>query len=134
MIEWRLGHFHFPLSLFVGYFIKLCCWQITGDLNVASNALLQVTMRLKANIFEMEGALPALPPALPYPPASVDMSDSSRFGNRDNKSRGRGYSTYSDGYGSTDLPPSGSYGASQVITAVHLLCFIYLFLSAIIVG
>ncbi|KAF7125068.1 hypothetical protein RHSIM_Rhsim12G0064700 [Rhododendron simsii] len=85
--------------------------QITGDLNVASNALLQVTMRLKANIFEMEGALPALPPALPYPPASVDMSDSSRYGNRDNKSRGRGYSTYSDGYGSTDLPPSGSYGS-----------------------
>lgn len=84
--------------------------QITGDLNVASNALLQVTMRLKANIFEMEGALAAFPPGLPYPSASLDMSDGSRYGNRDNKSRGRGYSTYSDGYGSTDLPPSGSYG------------------------
>lgn len=76
----------------------------------------------------MEGALAALPPALPYPPASVDMSDGSRYGNRDNKSRGRGYSTYSDGYGSPDLPPTGSYGsygASQVITAVHLLCFCF---------
>ncbi|KAI7981094.1 KH domain-containing protein [Camellia lanceoleosa] len=87
--------------------------QITGDLNVASNALLQVTMRLKANIFEMEGALGALPPSLPYLPMSMDMSDGSKY--RD-KPRGRGYSSYSDGYGSSDLHPSdsyGSYGGSQ---------------------
>ncbi|KAF5945370.1 hypothetical protein HYC85_015598 [Camellia sinensis] len=87
--------------------------QITGDLNVASNALLQVTLRLKANIFEMEGALGALPPSLPYLPMSMDMSDGSKY--RD-KPRGRGYSSYSDGYGSSDLHPSdsyGSYGGSQ---------------------
>ncbi|CAK9136319.1 unnamed protein product [Ilex paraguariensis] len=91
--------------------------QITGDLNVASNALLQVTMRLRANSFDMEGALAALPPALPYVPMSVDMSDGSRYGNHDNKSRGRGYSSYSGGYDSSDMPPSDSYdshGGSQM--------------------
>ncbi|KAA8532964.1 hypothetical protein F0562_032919 [Nyssa sinensis] len=88
--------------------------QITGDLNVVSNALVQVTMRLKANIFEMEGALATLPPAIPYLPMSVDVSDGSRYGNRDSKSRGHGYSTHSDGYGSSDLRDnSGSYGGLQ---------------------
>ncbi|XP_057486104.1 KH domain-containing protein At4g18375-like [Actinidia eriantha] len=90
--------------------------QITGDINVTSNALLQVTMRLKANVFEMEGALAAMPQAVPYLPVSIDTSDGPKYGNRDNKSRGRGYSTYSDGYDSPDLPPSdsyGSYGGSQ---------------------
>ncbi|XP_052184212.1 KH domain-containing protein At4g18375-like [Diospyros lotus] len=88
--------------------------QITGDLNVASNALLQVIMRLKANVFEMEGALAALPPALPYLPVPIDMSNGSKYGNRDNKSRGRGYAAYSDGYGTNDLSLSDSYGGLQV--------------------
>ncbi|XP_059655832.1 RNA-binding KH domain-containing protein RCF3-like [Cornus florida] len=89
--------------------------QITGDLNVASNALVQVTMRLKANLFEMEGALATLPP-VPYLPMSVDMADGSKYGNRDSKSRGRGYSTHSDEYDSSDMRLSdryGSYGGSQ---------------------
>ncbi|KAK3027328.1 hypothetical protein RJ639_040420, partial [Escallonia herrerae] len=92
--------------------------QITGDLNVAGSALLQVTMRLRANIFEMEGVLSAMPPAVPYVPMSVDMPDNSRYGNRDNQSRGRGYSSSSGRYDSTELPPSDSYGSysgSQVI-------------------
>jgi len=73
----------------------------------------------------MEGALGALPPSLPYLPMSMDMSDGSKY--RD-KPRGRGYSSYSDGYGSSDLHPSdsyGSYGGSQVILAVHLFSICY---------
>ncbi|KAJ9709338.1 hypothetical protein PVL29_001013 [Vitis rotundifolia] len=89
--------------------------QITGELNVASNALLQVTLRLKANLFEREGAIAALPPTLPYLPMS-DMSDGSKYGSRDSQPRERGFSSYSGGYGSSDLAPSdryGSYGGSQ---------------------
>lgn len=91
--------------------------QITGDLSVASNALLQVTTRLRANLFEMEGALAALPPAVPYIPMSMDVPDASRYGNRDSKSRGRGgYASYSGRYDSNELPPTDSYGSygSQV--------------------
>nr|XP_043630629.1 KH domain-containing protein HEN4 [Erigeron canadensis] len=40
--------------------------QITGDVKVASSALLQVAMRLRAYAFEMEGAVVTLPPADPY--------------------------------------------------------------------
>ncbi|KAF8390149.1 hypothetical protein HHK36_024671 [Tetracentron sinense] len=91
--------------------------MITGDLEVAKNALVQVTTRLKANFFEREGALSAFPPALSYLPISADVSDSSKYGSRDSKSHGRGYSSYSGGYGgSSDLPPNdsyGSYGGSQ---------------------
>lgn len=85
--------------------------QITGDPTVASIALEQVSLRLKANIFEREGALGSFPPSLPYRPTSVDTSDASRYGSRDNQSRGRGYSSYSAGYGSSDLPQSDNYGS-----------------------
>lgn len=87
--------------------------QITGDLDVATNALLQVTMRLRSNTFEMEGAL--LAPAVPYLPMPVEMSDSPRYESRDSKSRGRGYSS-SSRYESNDYPLNdgyGSYGGSQ---------------------
>lgn len=90
--------------------------QITGDQNVASSALLQITMRLRANTFEMEGATVSLPHAVPYLPMAADISEGSKYGNRENKSRGRGYS--SSRYDSSDYPPSdgyGSYGSSQVI-------------------
>ncbi|XP_043724085.1 KH domain-containing protein HEN4-like isoform X2 [Telopea speciosissima] len=90
--------------------------QITGDLDVARNTLIQVTTRLKANFFEKEGALSAFPPALPYVPMSADISDGSKYGSRDTKSHGRGLS-YSSGYGgSSDMLASdsyGSYGGSQ---------------------
>ncbi|KAK9277682.1 hypothetical protein L1049_007229 [Liquidambar formosana] len=86
--------------------------QITGDLSVASNALLQVTLRLKANIFERDVALAAFPPSLPYRPTSIDTSDGSKYGSKDSQSRRRGYSSYSSGYGSvSDLPQSDSYGS-----------------------
>lgn len=90
--------------------------QISGDLDVARNALIQVTTRLKANFFEREGALPLVAP-VPYAPVTADYSDGSKYGGRDNKAHSRGYSSYGGGYGgATDVLPSesyGSYGSSQ---------------------
>ncbi|KAH0671963.1 KH domain-containing protein At4g18375 [Solanum tuberosum] len=88
--------------------------QITGDANVAANALLQVLMRLRANTFEMEGSFPAFSPGLSYVPMSASMPDGSRYGNRDNRSRRHGYSSYSGGHDYNDLSPSDNYGGSQV--------------------
>ncbi|KAJ4961385.1 hypothetical protein NE237_021295 [Protea cynaroides] len=82
--------------------------QITGDLDVARNAIIQVTTWLKANFFEKEGALSAFPPALSYVPLSADISDGSKYGSRDTKSHGRGFS-YSIGYGGSS--GAGTYGA-----------------------
>ncbi|KAL5722872.1 hypothetical protein ACHQM5_006334 [Ranunculus cassubicifolius] len=91
--------------------------QISGDQEVAQNALVQVCTRLKANFFEREGAVPsyAPPPPVPYYPMSLDVSDGSKYGGRDSKSHSRDYSSYSGGYGSSrDLLPSDNYyGGSQ---------------------
>ena len=84
--------------------------QITGGLDVASNALSQVMVRLRANIFEREGAAAAFLPVLPYIPMSLDMSDGSKYGNKDGQPRNRGYSSYTGGYSSGDLSASNSYG------------------------
>eukprot|EP00262_Sarcandra_glabra_P005172 TRINITY_DN164_c2_g1_i1.p1 TRINITY_DN164_c2_g1~~TRINITY_DN164_c2_g1_i1.p1 ORF type:complete len:532 (+),score=98.22 TRINITY_DN164_c2_g1_i1:119-1714(+) len=88
--------------------------QISGEIDVARSALVQVTMRLKANFFEREGALSAFPSAPVYLPMSGDVSDGSKYGGRDNKARGRGYSS---GYGAsnevTHSDSYGSYGGSQ---------------------
>ncbi|KAK6129233.1 hypothetical protein DH2020_037063 [Rehmannia glutinosa] len=84
--------------------------QISGDLDIAKDALIQVTSRLRANLFEKEGAVSAFLPVLPYLPMSADVSDSLKYESRDTKIRGRGYS-YSGGYGgSSDLPPVDAYG------------------------
>ncbi|XP_072990493.1 RNA-binding KH domain-containing protein RCF3 isoform X2 [Typha latifolia] len=90
--------------------------QITGDLDLARNALVQVTTRLKANFFERESALSAFPPSVPYHPLPSNASDGSKYSSRDSKVHGRGYS-YSSGYGVSGdvLPPEnyGSYSGSQ---------------------
>ncbi|CAL9105253.1 unnamed protein product [Musa textilis] len=90
--------------------------QISGDLDTARNALVQVTTRLKANFFERENALSSVPASIPYHPLPNDASEGSRYGSRDAKAHGRGFS-YSGGYGSSsDLVTSdtyGSYGGSQ---------------------
>ncbi|KAK1312990.1 KH domain-containing protein [Acorus calamus] len=83
--------------------------QISGDLEVTRNALLQVTTRLKANFFEREGALPAFAPPVPYLPMSTDVSEGSKYGGRE-RSHGRGYSSYSGGYGASSDVPSPDYG------------------------
>ncbi|KAK9107545.1 hypothetical protein Syun_023556 [Stephania yunnanensis] len=91
--------------------------QISGDIEVARNALVTVTTRLKANFFDREGALSAFPSAISYFPVAPEVSDGSKYGARDSKSHGRSYSSYSGGYGSpVDLAPAdgyGGYGSSQ---------------------
>ncbi|KAM0936186.1 putative K domain-containing protein [Dioscorea sansibarensis] len=82
--------------------------QISGDLELAKNALVQITTRLKANFFEREGALSAFPPSAPYHLMASD--DGTKYGGRDSKAHSRGYSSYSGGYGSSGDLPSESYG------------------------
>ncbi|KAG6398337.1 hypothetical protein SASPL_139795 [Salvia splendens] len=84
--------------------------QVSGDLDVAKDALIQVTSRLRANLFEKEGAVSTFLPVLPYLPMSADGPDSYKYESRDSKSRGRGGYSYSGGYGAADLPPVDTYG------------------------
>ncbi|KAI4346616.1 hypothetical protein L6164_007498 [Bauhinia variegata] len=91
--------------------------QISGDLDVAKEALVQVLTRLRANLFDREGAVSTILPVLPYLPVSADGSDGLSYDGRDSKRHGRGHS-YSSGYGgSSDLAAGesyGSYGSSQL--------------------
>ncbi|OMO79326.1 hypothetical protein CCACVL1_13754 [Corchorus capsularis] len=90
--------------------------QIAGDLDVAKDALIQITTRLRANIFDREGAVSALVPVLPYLPVPTEGTDGLSYESRDSKRHGRGHA-YSGGYGSSDLSASdsyGSYGGPQV--------------------
>ncbi|XP_074589524.1 KH domain-containing protein At4g18375-like [Curcuma longa] len=91
--------------------------QITGEIDVARNALVHVTTRLKANLFERDNTLSAHASSAPHHRFPADAYDGSKyFGGRDSKVHGRGFS-YSGGYGtSRDLLPSdayGDYGGSQ---------------------
>ncbi|KAL7140988.1 hypothetical protein ABFS83_08G024500 [Erythranthe nasuta] len=84
--------------------------QISGDHDIAKDALIQVLSRLRANLFEKEGAMPAFMPVLPYIPMPNDGPESLNYESRDAKNRGRGHS-YSGGYGgSSDLPHVDTYG------------------------
>ncbi|KAG4914608.1 hypothetical protein JHK87_052165 [Glycine soja] len=91
--------------------------QISGDLDIAKDALVHVLTRLRANLFDREGALSSFLPVLPYLPVSADGSDGLNYDGRDGKRHGRGHS-YSSGYGgSSDLAAGdiyGSYGGSQL--------------------
>ncbi|KAK7338771.1 hypothetical protein VNO77_19402 [Canavalia gladiata] len=91
--------------------------QISGDLDVAKDALVHVLTRLRANLFDREGTLFAFLPVLPYLPVSTDGSDGLNYDSRDGKRHGRGHS-YSSGYGgSSDLAPGDiyrSYDGSQL--------------------
>ena len=79
---------------------------------------MQVTSRLRANLFDREGAVSALVPVLPYLPMSTDGSNGLKYESRDSRRHGRDHS-YSDGYGeASDLPAVddyGSYGGLQVV-------------------
>ncbi|TKY65165.1 KH domain-containing protein [Spatholobus suberectus] len=92
--------------------------QISGDLDIAKDALVQTLTRLRANLFDKERAVSGFLPVLPYLPASVDGSDGLNYDSRDGKRHGRGGHSYSGGYGgSTDLASGdgyGSYGNSQL--------------------
>ncbi|XP_004489407.1 RNA-binding KH domain-containing protein RCF3 isoform X1 [Cicer arietinum] len=92
--------------------------QISGDLDVAKDALVHVLTRLRANLFDREGAaMSGFLPVLPYLPPSADVSDGLSYDSRDSRRHGRGHS-YSSGYGgSSDLAAGdtyGSYGGSQL--------------------
>lgn len=88
---------------------------ISGDLDVAKDALIQVSRRLRANVFDREGAVSAFLPVLPYLPVSADASDSLNYDSRDGKRHGRGHS-YSGGYNASEYAGDsyGSYGSSQI--------------------
>ncbi|KAE8719391.1 RNA-binding KH domain-containing protein, putative isoform 2 [Hibiscus syriacus] len=84
--------------------------QIIGSLDVASNAFSQVLLRLRANIFEREGAASTFLPALPYIPMSLDISDGPKFGNKDGQLHNHLYSSYMGGYSPSDLSASDNKG------------------------
>lgn len=87
--------------------------QISSDLDLAKDALLQVTSRLRANLFEREGALSTFVPVLPYLPVAPDVADVGKYDSRDSKGHGRGHTYSSGGYNSTstDLPAGDAYGS-----------------------
>ncbi|OIT21445.1 kh domain-containing protein [Nicotiana attenuata] len=88
--------------------------QISGDLDVAKDALMQVTSRLRANLSEREGALSAFVPVLPYLPLTTD-SDTLKHESRDTRRHERGHS-YSAGYGGMgDLPRADGYGSYSAV-------------------
>ncbi|GMH15671.1 hypothetical protein Nepgr_017512 [Nepenthes gracilis] len=84
---------------------------ISGDLDVAETALIHITSRLRANLFDKEGSV--FLPVLPYVPMSATVSDGLEYEDRDSKRRNRGYS---GGHTVGDLSasdPYGSYGGLQ---------------------
>ncbi|OEL30902.1 hypothetical protein BAE44_0008079 [Dichanthelium oligosanthes] len=84
--------------------------QISGGLDVARHALVQIATRLKANFFEREGALSAFPPVIPYHPLPAGVSDEPKYIGRDTKPVG--HYLYSSGFrASDDMIPSDSYGS-----------------------
>ncbi|XP_047312396.1 RNA-binding KH domain-containing protein RCF3-like [Impatiens glandulifera] len=92
---------------------------ISGELDIAKDALIQVTSRLRANLFDGEGALSTLVPVLPYLPMSSDGKDTSKYESSGNKRSGRSYSGGSDG--PSDLPANGydSYGFQKGSSRGH---------------
>lgn len=90
-------------------------YQISGDLGVASTALLQVMMRLRSNLFEVDGTLAATPFAVPLVPVPFEAVDGAKHINRDSRSRNHGYSTYLGGHDSKYLLQGDSYGGPQVL-------------------
>ncbi|TYI63376.1 hypothetical protein E1A91_D09G014200v1 [Gossypium mustelinum] len=84
--------------------------QIAGDLDVAKDALVQITTRLRANLFDREGAVNALVPVLPYLHVPTEGTDNLSYESREGKRHGRVHS-FSGGYGSSDLSASDSYGS-----------------------
>ncbi|KAH6798484.1 RNA-binding KH domain-containing protein [Perilla frutescens var. frutescens] len=87
--------------------------QITGELNAAKNALLQVTQRLRVNLFETDGSSSAFPMPSPVPSLATptEAFEGQTYVNRDNRARSQRYSTYSGGYSTKNLAPTDRYGS-----------------------
>ncbi|KAJ0260981.1 hypothetical protein HA466_0041960 [Hirschfeldia incana] len=86
--------------------------QISGELDVAKEALIQITSRLRANVFDREGAVSAIMPVLPYVPVAPDAGDRLDYDRRDSRRPERG-NHYPGGYGSSGLSSEvySPYGA-----------------------
>ncbi|KAK4752853.1 hypothetical protein SAY87_021651 [Trapa incisa] len=96
--------------------------QISGDLETAKDALVQVTTRLRANAFDREGAMAAFMPVMSYIPVPADASDSLPYDSRESKRSSRGHSYSSSGYGGSRDPhisdTYGGYGRTHVLDRV----------------
>lgn len=96
--------------LFAQLTISICfqTYQISGELAVVKDALIQVTSRLRANLFEREGAESAFVPVPPYLPMTT-YSDTLKHESRDSRRHGHSYSAWYGG--TTDLPRADGYGS-----------------------
>lgn len=81
--------------------------QISGDLDVTETALIYITSRLRANLFEKEGQV--ILPALPYAPLSPEV-DRMPYEGRESRRHERDLPYSGGGYGASDLPPPEPYG------------------------
>ncbi|KAI9396398.1 hypothetical protein POPTR_004G123400v4 [Populus trichocarpa] len=84
--------------------------QISGDLDIAKDALIQISRRLRANAFDREGLMSAILPVFPYLPVSAEGLEGRHYDSRDDKRHGRG-NTYAGGYGASDYAVGDSYGS-----------------------
>uniref|UniRef100_A0A0D3EFC7 K Homology domain-containing protein n=1 Tax=Brassica oleracea var. oleracea TaxID=109376 RepID=A0A0D3EFC7_BRAOL len=85
--------------------------QISGELDVAKDALIQITSRLRANVFDRDGSVSTLMPVLPYVPVALDAGDRLDYDRRDSR-RAERPNHYPGGYGSSGLSEGYSrYGA-----------------------
>ncbi|KAE8669490.1 RNA-binding KH domain-containing protein isoform 6 [Hibiscus syriacus] len=76
--------------------------QIAGDPDVAKDALVQITTRLRANLFDREGVVSPLVPVLPCLPMPTEGTDTLSYKSRESKRHGRGH-TYSGRGGPSGL-------------------------------
>jgi len=108
------GYMQYAIAGF--HYIDLPVHQISGGLDVARHALVQIATRLKSNFFEREGSLSAFPSVIPYHPLPSGASDEPKYLSRDTKPVG--HYLYSSAFRtSDDMIPSdsyASYGGSQV--------------------
>lgn len=91
-------------------------FQISGEADVAKNALIEVATRLKANFFERENELSHFP-SIPYHQVRTRSPESSRYG-RDSGRYGGSHGIYSS---SSDLNSYGRYGGSHVCICIYIL-------------
>uniref|UniRef100_A0A3Q7F912 Uncharacterized protein n=1 Tax=Solanum lycopersicum TaxID=4081 RepID=A0A3Q7F912_SOLLC len=91
--------------------------QISGELAVVKDALIQVTSRLRANLFEREGAESAFVPVPPYLPMTT-YSDTLKHESRDSRRHGHSYSAWYGG--TTDLPRADGYGSYSGIQSSNI--------------
>ncbi|KAI4339588.1 hypothetical protein MLD38_024512 [Melastoma candidum] len=83
--------------------------QISGDLDSAKDALIQVTTRLRANMFDKEGPSSSLMPIIPYLSMPPDGPEGLSHEPRDSRRHARGHS-YSSAYGNSSSLTDDDHG------------------------